>query len=216
MEPGCNLHGFEIGIRYWGLGAVAILVDLKLVAISGCTEIQSWEPQAGRCVHKLNQPAADSLTFSSDSKFLASMRWSQYTAQFWDTATGVSLFHAEAGSADSMPFFDPDKGDILTNRFIYKNSSWKQWHKLPCPGYSQNGSWICLDGQETVFIPPEFSPGREGEDSVSSDSLVAYTSITDQVIIIKFPDSQALNTNASYSLVDENISRDTAKRKRLK
>lgn len=100
---------------------------------------------------------------------------------------------------DCVTSFDPFNGDILTDQFVFKTSSWKHWHKFPRHGYSYHGSWICLDGQETLFIPFEFDHGHKGR-PVISDSLVAFTSRLDQVIIIKFPNYRGLKEQETRAL----------------
>ncbi|KAL6890968.1 hypothetical protein GGI43DRAFT_415250 [Trichoderma evansii] len=189
VESGHNLYEFGREVSEYGMCAVAISTDLKLVAICDLDYVvQLWEPRAGHCVHKFIQWDAINLTFSSDSAILAVTSWGSEKdeVQILDTATGICLFQIDTQVGDRVAFFDPANGDILTDRFIFKNSSWKHWHKFPRQGYSHNGVWICLGGQETLLIPYEFRHGSMGR-PVLSESLVAFTSIADQVIIVKFP-----------------------------
>lgn len=195
VETGQNLYEFSFKPSGYGIGAMAISADLNFVAIcdSG-RKMQIWEPLAGRCVYKIEQWGASNLRFSSDSKFLAAMNLIQDEVQIWEIATGACLFCVRSG--DPMAFFDPANGDILTDQFIYKNSSWKHWQKLPRQGYSLkctlNETWIYLDGQKTLPIPYELRPPINRCSVLSNSSLMAFTSMTNQVIMIKFPDSHGI------------------------
>lgn len=195
MKTGQNLYDFSYKPSEYGIVAVAISIDSKFVAICDAgREMQTWEHRVGQCICKINQWGASNLRFSSDSKFIAAMDLLQEEVQIWEIATGACLFCV--GSGDPMAFFDPASGDILTDRFIFKNYGWKSWFKLPRHGYSLkytlDETWICLDGQETLPIPFGLKSPTKGRSILSRSSLMAFTSIAGQLIIIKFPDSPGL------------------------
>lgn len=195
VKTGQDLYNFSYKPSDYGIVAVAVSTDSKFVAICDPgREMQIWEPHVGHCVYRIDQWGASNLRFSSDSKFIAAMDLIQEEVQIWEIATGACLFCI--GSGDPLAFFDPASGDILTDQFIYKNSSWKSWLKLPRHGYSLkytiDETWICLDGQETLPIPFGLKSSTKGRSILSTSSLMAFTSNAGQLIIIKFPDSPGL------------------------
>jgi WD40 repeat protein len=203
VKTGRYLYEFSCEPSDHGIGAVAISNDLKSVAIcdSGL-EMQIWEPLTGRCVYKFEHCDASDVRFSSDSKYLATISLIEDEVQIWEIATGVCLFSVCGG--DPLAWFDPATGDILTEGFIFKNLSWENWCEFPRQGYSSasllDETWICLDGQKLLLIPYELRPPIRGPSVLSNSFLMAFTSIADQVIIIKFPEYRDLKEQETTML----------------
>lgn len=200
VESGENLYKFDCD-PFGGIYAVAISLDSKFVVISGRFEVQIWEPRAGHCIHELKEWTWDvkEIAFSADSTFLAviSEGSGRRKVEIWEVATGTSLICVTAEDSNSALSFDPVTGDVRTDRCIFKSSSWEHWDELPRHDYSLwhmdfKRHWICRSGESIIYLPAEFCVSRTGRLQLS-DSLMAYTSATDQVIIIKLPDSPGLN-----------------------
>lgn len=210
VESGQNLYEFGCQVGGYGIETVAISAGLELVAISDLNyEVQLWEPRTGHCICKIFQWDASDLTFSSDSTLLAVISFRPAEVKIWETATGACLFRVGDACINFIASFDPLTGNIVTADSIFKNSAWKHWHGSQRQGYSYSphrGCWIRLDGRDTLFIPFEFEYGHEGC-PVISDSLMAYTSGLDQLIIIKFPDRLGLEGQETKMLDADGSSR---------
>ncbi|KAH8123080.1 quinon protein alcohol dehydrogenase-like superfamily [Trichoderma asperelloides] len=198
VKSGENLYKLDCD-SIVGFRAMALSLDSKFVALSNLHEVQIWEPRTGHRIHKFQEWEegweAQDIAFSadSDSTFLAVT--SEYSRDnrkvgIWQIATGTLLNCIQIHYPNSVLSFDPLTGDVLTDRCIFKNSSWERWDELPRQGYpvwhtTSRGDWICRNGESTIYIPGELGVGY-GRPKLS-DSLLAYTNYTGQVKIIKFP-----------------------------
>lgn len=179
----------------------------------GCHDISSFDPV---------QPMLDdyfyiySLCFSSDATILAvicEIGWTEdtppYEAHIWEVATGTCLTRIAVGESFSLPLFDPTTNKILTDRTAFcKRSSWEHWEEFSWRAYSLwqphgERSWICFGGERIFLIPAEFSPGF-GYAAMSS-SILAYTTPTDEIMIIQLPSQQELRRLGIIALDYDNI-----------
>ncbi|KAL6695086.1 quinon protein alcohol dehydrogenase-like superfamily [Trichoderma pleuroticola] len=157
-----------------------------------------WNWRADHCVSRFNiNRHTRSFTFSSDDKILAVIYAKtesyKYEVQLWTVATGICLSCFTVGQSYSAPLFDSVADQILTDRFSFRqNSSLKHWEKFPRRGYSlfyenDDGQWLCVRGERSIYIPREFSLGGRNA-SVVSASLLAIVTPAYGLVIIQLPE----------------------------
>ncbi|KAL9473924.1 hypothetical protein ACSS6W_008304 [Trichoderma asperelloides] len=182
VKSGENLYKLDSDEFPFTFQAVAISLGSKFVALSNPHEVQIWEPRTGHCAHRFKGPVED-IAFSADSICFAVINESESgrrKVEIWEVATGTSLICVKAEDSDSALSFDPVTGDVLTDRFIYKNSSWEHWDKVPRQDYplwrmrmDWGRNWICRSGEGIIYIPNEFS-GVHIRFLTLSDFLLKY------------------------------------------
>ncbi|KAL6814637.1 quinon protein alcohol dehydrogenase-like superfamily [Trichoderma camerunense] len=177
-------------------------------------EVRIWDWQARHEISSFNTEGfkpdvkfrIGSLTFSSDATILAVIcnygeiqyNLSTYETQIWEIASGTRIARVAVGESFSLPLFDPITSRILTDRAGFcKRSSWNHWEKFPWQAYSLWRhdlvvGWICFGGEKMFLIPKEFSSRYTFARVAISSFLLAYTTSTDEIMIIQLPNQREL------------------------
>jgi WD40 repeat protein len=107
----------------------------------------------------------NSVAFSHDSKLLASASCDK-TVKVWDAATGTLQQTLTVGSYVGSLLFDNTNSILVTNIGYFKldrttnlplsTSSREISSRSHCKGLSISGSWVLWNGQNLLWLPPDF------------------------------------------------------------
>ncbi|UKZ53621.1 hypothetical protein TrVGV298_007416 [Trichoderma virens] len=210
-------------ISWLAISACSTYIAVVSVSWNGDSKVCILDWRAGRGVSSFELELRecrriDSVTFSSDATVLAVIchaGWknetSLYETQIWGVAAGVRLARVAIGPSRSPPVFTPIANQLLTDRANFcKTSSWELWNEIPRQVYGIVGSWITFGGEKVLGIPKELQPYPNADSAVVSGSLLAYTTRTYDIVIIRVPSQHGAQTLAIKPLVSDDISDTTS------
>ncbi|KAL7934345.1 putative WD-repeat protein [Trichoderma chlorosporum] len=194
--------------------SVAFSAESKLMASgSGDETVKIWDVATGSCVQTLegHSDIVKSVVFSPDSMHLASgSTGSDRTMKIWNLATGSCIQKLEAGKELYKRIsFDATGSHLLTRLGTKTLSKCTDLHANEAQesrfvGYalSANNSWIMWNGNNVLWLPPEYrpqsnqylvSPSRRlsepTSESPSTRTTVAIGCESGRVLVFGFSDS---------------------------
>jgi WD40 repeat protein len=151
-----------------GVNSVAFSHDSKLLAsASDDKTVKVWDAATGTLQQTLegHNSGVYSVAFSHDSKLLASASCDK-TVKVWDAATGTLQQTLTVGSYVGSLLFDNTNSILVTNIGYFKldrttnlplsTSSREISSRSHCKGLSISGSWVLWNGQNLLWLPPDF------------------------------------------------------------
>ena len=155
--------------------------DSKLLASASRDKtIKVWDAATGVLLQTLkgHSDKVNSIAFSHDSKLLASAS-SDKTVKVWDAATGALRQTLTIYSHIGSLLFDVTNSILITNIGRFKldgntnlplpTSSREISSENHCKWLGVSGSWVLWNGQNLLWLPPDFR---------ASTSVISYTGST--------------------------------------
>ncbi|KAK6447814.1 hypothetical protein FP744_10004064 [Trichoderma asperellum] len=180
--------------------------DKIIMPASADKTIMLWDTATGVCVEKLktNGGFIDSLAFSSDTRYIASMSWSG-TAKIWDLSTRTCTQTLTIGNPRSRLLFDTRTNSRfhcglgtfdLDADVVPDSNVAQQVSNIPLAeasprvcfygyGIDQNGECIVWDGKPILWFPQEHRVG----DCIIKGSTVIVGCRSGRVLILQFSES---------------------------
>jgi WD40 repeat protein len=151
----------------------------RLASASSDQTVKIWDPASGNCLQTLegHSNMVNSVAFSHDGRRLASASYDQ-TVKIWDPASGKCLQTTSIDGVLVDISFDPtssyqltgtgrtrkitleatDTATAATTTTVRESVLDQQDPKQFGYGLSPDGSWITCNGQNVLWLPPEYRP----------------------------------------------------------
>ncbi|KAK3934862.1 hypothetical protein QBC46DRAFT_425470 [Diplogelasinospora grovesii] len=165
------------GHKVW-VNSVAWSRDMaRLASASYDNTVKIWDPVTGKCVSTLkgHRHAVNSVAWSRDATRLASAS-EDNTVKIWDPATGRYVSTIEIGTLVVSTVFGPASTDRSSPIAVGY-------------GLSSNGTWITYQGENLLWLPPEYRPSS----SAISGRAVSIGCSSGRVLIFTFSDSNPIS-----------------------
>ncbi|KAL2127437.1 hypothetical protein VTI74DRAFT_10741 [Chaetomium olivicolor] len=166
-------------------------------------KIKIWDPATGQGVSTLNghRGLVNSVAWSHDAAWLASASEDK-KVKIWDLATGQCVSTIEFGKILFNLQFHESNSDLLHTELgtfdlgtvvvstVFGPASTDR-SSLIAVGYglSSNGAWITYQGENLLWLPPEYRPSS----SAISGTVVSIGCSSGRVLIFTFSDSNPIS-----------------------
>ena len=172
----------------------------RLASASYDKTVKIWDPATGQCISTLegHSDSVKSVAWSHDASRLASAS-DDKTVKIWDPATGQCISTLEIGQVAHYLQFDKSISHHLhtdvgtfdlrpsTSSAVLTATSPNCLPSSPLPvgyGLNSNRTWITYQGQELLWLPPEYRPSS----SAVSETVLAIGCSSGRVLTFKFLD----------------------------
>lgn len=166
----------------------------RLASASDDGMVKIWDPATGQCIStpEGHSGSVMSVAWSHDANRLASAS-TDSTVKIWDPATGqcvstlntdhhlLDILFTKLGTFDQQHFANWVSGPVSTNRSSPIAVGY---------GLSSNGAWITYQGENLLWLPPEYRPSS----AAISGTVVSVGCSTGRVLIFTFSDSNPISS----------------------
>lgn len=175
---------------------VAFSSDSTYLA-AGSQAICIWQIDTGQCISRQGNYWDTMIAFSSDPAILVFI--SRYQVELLEITTGSCLQRFDLQDFGYLATFDQSKDLIYTcDSAIYKTTR-NIWEEFPLSRYrymdrKTDMDWITRSGERVFYLPPDFRPFvafTRGQQLAVSNSLVAFLTESEGIVIMKFPDQSS-------------------------
>jgi WD40 repeat protein len=146
----------KLGAKAGWVPLVVFSPDGKLLAAVGQSGIDVWDAATGEPRYQINRKRVHSLTFSPDSRLLATSALEEIGTELWDSSTGERLRELDDSKHGThTPAFSPDGKvviaasgarlflwDVATGKFLRWCEGPENWQRLHNPRFSADGKEI--------------------------------------------------------------------------
>jgi len=173
----------------------------RLVSASNDYTVKIWDPATGQCVSTFEDHSGwvTSVAWSHDATRLASAS-NDWTVKIWDPATGQCVSTLEICRNIGYIQFHKSNSDLLhtksgtldlghvANLLLGRISADPLLPKVAGYGLSNNNTWITYQGENLIWLPPEYRPLC----FAVSGTTVSIGCSSGHVLIFKFSDENPI------------------------
>ncbi|KAK3934300.1 putative vegetative incompatibility protein [Diplogelasinospora grovesii] len=176
----------------------------RLASASGDKTVKIWDPATGQCVSTLEGHSGwvNSVAWSHDATRLASASGDK-TVKIWDPATGQCVSIIEIDQVlDYLQFHESNSDLFRTNLGTFDlrpvvistalcSASSDPFSSPLAVGYglSSNGTWITYQGQNLLWLPPEYRPSS----LAIHGTVMSIGCSTGRILILTFLDGNPIS-----------------------